>query len=118
MRIAYLLAGFGFLALAVIGVILPVMPTTIFVILAAGAFARSSPRLERRILDHPRFGPMVIRWRESGAIPPRGKAFAAAGMAAGFAIFLITVRPGALAMLAVGAVILACGVFVLTRPDG
>ncbi len=93
------------------------MPTTIFVILAAGAFARSSPRLERRILEHPRFGPLITRWRERGAIPPRAKAMAAGGMVLGYAIFLFSARPGAFGAVAVGAVILACGVFVLTRPD-
>jgi uncharacterized membrane protein YbaN (DUF454 family) len=70
MRTLYLLAGFVFLGLAVIGVLLPVMPSTIFVILAAGCFARSSPRLEKRMLDHPVFGPALIRWRERGAIAP------------------------------------------------
>lgn len=118
MRILYLLAGFVCLGLAVIGALLPVMPTTIFVILAAGCFARSSPRLERRILQHEVFGPALLRWRERGAIAPGAKMMAAGGMAAGFAVFLITARPGLPLMAGVALVLIGCGAYVLTRPDG
>ncbi len=70
-RHLYLIAGFICLGLAVIGAILPVMPTTVFVIMAAYCFARSSPRLERRLIEHPRFGPHIVRWREKGAVSHR-----------------------------------------------
>ncbi len=74
-------------ALGFIGAFLPVMPTTIFLILAAGCFARSSPSLEAWLLHHPRFGTPLRQWREQGAISRKGKAYAAAGMAAGYASF-------------------------------
>ena len=117
MRILYLLAGFVCLGLAVIGALLPVMPSTIFVIVAAGCFARSSPRLERKILDHPVFGPALLRWRERGAIAPGAKAMAVGGMAAGFAVFLATARPGVPLMVGVALLLAGCGAYVLTRPD-
>jgi uncharacterized membrane protein YbaN (DUF454 family) len=117
MRTLYLLAGFVFLGLAIVGAVLPVMPSTIFVILAAGCFARSSPRLERMILEHPVFGPALVRWRERGAISPAAKAMAVAGMSVGYVVFLATARPGVPALIAVGAIIAGCGVYVLTRPD-
>lgn len=62
--------------LGVIGLILPMMPGTIFLIIAAWCFARSSPRFETWLLTHRYLGPTVVRWRETGAIPPIAKVFA------------------------------------------
>lgn len=62
MRWLWFCAGWLMVALGFIGALLPVMPTTIFLIAAAGCFARSSPRFERWLLDHPRFGPPLVAW--------------------------------------------------------
>jgi uncharacterized membrane protein YbaN (DUF454 family) len=112
LRMAYLALGMLMLVLAFIGALLPLMPTTIFLILAVGCFARSSPRLEAWILDHPRFGPTVRAWREEGAIPMAAKIMAVSGMIIGYAVFFFSVRPGLLLGAAVAAVILACGIYV------
>ncbi|MFD1198157.1 YbaN family protein [Brucella gallinifaecis] len=116
-RILYLCLGFLMVALGIIGAILPVMPTTIFIILAAWFFARSSPKFEARLLADPRFGPMIIKWRERGAIPPRAKLFACLGMTFGYAMFWLGAQPGPL--LAIGVAIFMAGsaLYVLSRPD-
>ena len=67
-RPAWLGLGLFFVLLGFIGALLPLMPTTIFLILAAGCFARSSPRLENWLLTHPHFGHHIVAWREKGAI--------------------------------------------------
>lgn len=72
-RIAYLLGGYAAVALGVIGMFLPLLPTVPFLILAAFCFARSSPAFEQRLLDHPNFGPHIRQWRERGAISRTGK---------------------------------------------
>lgn len=87
MRWLWFALGWLMVGLGVIGALLPVMPTTIFLILAVGCFARSSPKFEQRLLAHPRYGPSLRLWREQGAVSGKGKAFASAGMAAGFALF-------------------------------
>ena len=53
-------AGWIFTALGVVGLILPLMPGTIFLILAAWCFSQSSPRFEAWLLGHPRLGPQVL----------------------------------------------------------
>ena len=117
LRFAYLVAGFVLLALGIIGAFLPVMPTTIFIILAAGCFARSSERLEGWLLSHPRFGPTIKAWRAEGAISRRGKTLACSGMVLGYVLFLIGARPGLLVALFVLAVFVGCAWFVLSRPE-
>ncbi len=59
--------------LAVIGAVLPVLPTVPFLIVAAWAGGKGWPRLERWILDHPTLGPVVRRWRDHGVVPRRAK---------------------------------------------
>lgn len=65
--------GSACVGLAVIGVFLPLLPTTPFLLLAAACFARSSPAHYERLLAHPRFGPLIRDWRAHGTIPRRAK---------------------------------------------
>ena len=68
MRPVLLAAGFLFMSVGAVGVLIPGLPTTIFVILAAWCFARSNPELERRLLEHPRLGPPLTAWRTDRSI--------------------------------------------------
>jgi len=117
LRWAYLALGFLMLLLGIIGAFLPVMPTTVFIILAAWFFGRSSPRLEAWLLDHPTFGPVLRNWRDKGAIPPKAKLAASGGMVAGYALFWWGARPGWPLAIGVALFMLACAAFVLSRPD-
>jgi len=116
-RTLFLVLGLVFTALGVVGAFLPLLPTTVFLILAAGCFARSSPRLEAWLMDHAQFGSTLRAWREHGAIPRPAKVMACAGMALGFVVFFITVHPGAWLALIVAAALGACAVFVVSRPS-
>jgi uncharacterized membrane protein YbaN (DUF454 family) len=116
MRRLYLILGLTFVALGFVGVFLPLLPTTPFLILAAACFARSSRRLESWLVDHPRFGPMLRDWRERGAIPWKAKLTALAGVSAGFLVFWLAHQPGPLLTMAVVALMLAGLAYVFTRP--
>jgi uncharacterized membrane protein YbaN (DUF454 family) len=115
-RLIYLSLGTVLLALGIIGAFLPLMPTTIFVILSASCFARSSPRLEAWLMQHPRFGPGLRMWREHGAISRAGKIAACIGMTVGFVIFWIGSHPGPWLATGVATVLIASAIYVVSRP--
>lgn len=101
-------AGWVCVALGGIGVVVPGWPTTIFFILAASAFARSSPRFERWVLDLPKIGPLVRDYRAGLGMPRRAKAFAVGTMltvglvSVVFAIDNVAASGAVVALLAVG----------------
>lgn len=105
------------MALGLAGLVLPVLPTAPFLILAAACFARSSRRLERWLLDHPRLGPPIRAWRERGAIPPRAKVMALLGTCLGFVIFLLSGWHGPFLTPAVALFMLIGLAYVFTRPS-
>lgn len=80
--------GGGLLAvgLGVLGIALPLLPTVPFFLLAAFCFARSNPAWERRLLDHPRYGPPLREWRTRRAISRKAKLAALTAMAATIAL--------------------------------
>lgn len=109
--------GLGLLALAlgIVGIALPVVPTVPFLLMAAAAFARSSPRLERRILDHPTYGPPVRAWRERGAIGRLAKIWATVAMACGVGFSLLAGMPPWV-VAGQAMVCTAIAAYVITRP--
>ncbi len=74
----YVLLAIGWLsvALGVIGIFLPVLPTTPFLLLAAACFARSSPRFYQWLVQHPRLGPWICNYLDGNGIPLKGKVYA------------------------------------------
>ncbi|MBH1988162.1 MAG: YbaN family protein [Burkholderiales bacterium] len=70
------LAGVASLVLAALGVVLPGLPTTPFVLLAAACFAKASPRLHAWLLRHRWMGPMVRDWEASHSLPLKAKCLA------------------------------------------
>lgn len=116
MRIIYFCLGWVMVALGLIGAVTPLLPTTIFLILAAACFARSSPRFETWLLEHPTFGKTLRNWRATGAISRPAKLMACAGMTLGFALFWWGAHPSLLLGACVAAALLACAAYVVSRP--
>ncbi|MEQ8268675.1 MAG: YbaN family protein [Parvibaculum sp.] len=111
----YLIAGFVALGLGGLGVLLPLLPTVPFLILAAFCFARSNERLERWLVEHPAFGIHIRLWRERGAISRKGKQAALAAFAVSIAAALLFAPlPWSLAPL--GAALIGGG-WIWTRPE-
>lgn len=116
-RLLWRAAGLLLVATGCIGLFVPLMPTTIFLILALSCFARSSPRMEQWLLDHPRFGPSLRAWRCERAVPRRAKQMACAGMLLGLCLFYIFVHPNLPLLVLVALSLVACAGWIVSRPE-
>ncbi|MCW1955779.1 YbaN family protein [uncultured Lentibacter sp.] len=116
MRFVWLICGIASLGAGGIGVVLPLVPTVPFLLLAAFCFARSSERLHGWLMSHPRFGPSIADWQERGAISKSAKRMATVSIGA---VFLLSLAIGLkLSVLAIQAVTLGCVlVFIWSRPN-
>ena len=89
-RMLWLLAGWLCLLLALIGALLPVMPTTVFVLMAAACFGRSSPALLHWLHHHPRLGPPLLQWQRHRGMTARTKVIALSTIALSFSFSIYT----------------------------
>ena len=103
------------LALGALGIALPLLPTTPFVLVAAFAFAQSSERLHQWLLAHNVFGPLIENWRLHGAISQRAKVVSVVSMAAVLGVSMVMAAPAFVVWVQVG-VLGASALFILTRP--
>jgi hypothetical protein len=114
-RLSWLLVGLVALGLGALGIALPLLPTTPFVLLAAVAFARSSKRLHYWLVNHDIFGSLIHNWQQHGAISRRAKVASVVSMAAVLVISLA--MSAAPVVIAVQLVVLsASAFFILSRP--
>ena len=116
-RRLFLALGWASVGLGALGLLLPLLPTTPFLLLAAWAFGRSSPRWRRRLLDHPRLGPPLRAWEEHRVIPARAKGAAVAAIAVGFAWLTLAFDWPVWALAATGAIPGAVSVWIVSRPS-
>jgi uncharacterized membrane protein YbaN (DUF454 family) len=115
-RVFWLLAGLVAVAVGAVGVVLPLLPTTPFLLVAAFAFARSSERLNNWLREHQIFGPLINNWHRDGSIDRNSKRTA---------IIFITATPVITWLLDAPLWILVCqlvvlsaaAIFILTRPS-
>ena len=115
-RGAWVVAAYGFLGLALVGVAIPVLPTTPFALLAAYCAARGSERLHRRLLAHRALGPVIRDWSEHRAVSRRAKVTATGMMALSAAILLLVTGPGWM-LLGVTAVMASVAAWLWVRPE-
>lgn len=114
-RPIYSALGLVSVGLGAIGAFLPIMPTVPFLLLAVYFFARSNPEWERKILDHPTWGPQVLDWRERRAISRRAKTMAIGAMTVGAVFTWYTL--GAPWYYVSLAILVICGGWIATRNE-
>ncbi|WP_312207309.1 YbaN family protein [Pseudomonas kuykendallii] len=116
LRWLWLALAHASLGLALLGVFLPGLPTTEFVLLAAWAASRSSPRLSRWLENHRLLGPTLRDWRNGGVIARRRKWLASLSMALAFAVLTTTLRHWP-SLLCIGLGMLCGVIWIWSRPE-
>ncbi|HHI76626.1 MAG TPA: DUF454 domain-containing protein [Gammaproteobacteria bacterium] len=115
-RHAFLALGWLCVGLGILGVFLPLMPTTVFLLIAAWAFARSSPRWHRWLREHPRFGGLVRGWEEHHAMPARAKLVAWLALGLSWAGTALVFGPLSWAALIGGICIAGVAIYIAHLP--
>ena len=116
-RVLFVAIGVAAVVLGVIGIFLPVLPTTPFLIVAAWAFGKSSPRLHRWLREHPRLGPYVRDWDEAGVIPVRAKVASITMMSASLAWVAFGTNAPRVGVATMGTTLGLVALWILTRPS-
>jgi len=115
-RVAWRGVALALLALGIVGIVVPVLPTVPFLLAAAWAAGRGWPALEQWLLNHPRYGPSIVRWRERGAVPRSAKWAASLMMLLSAAVLVASPAP-VLARIAVPLLMGAVALWLWKRPE-
>ncbi|MCE8013802.1 hypothetical protein BZY95_14370 [Billgrantia desiderata SP1] len=116
LRLGWRMLAYGAIGLGTAGLVVPLLPTTPFLLVAAWAAPKGSPRLARWLWHHPRLGPPLRAWHEQRAIPRRTKPVAIALLALSWLVLWLGGAPGF--VLGTTAAIFGCvATFIVTRPD-
>lgn len=107
--------GWVFVVLGLVGLFLPLLPTTPFLLVATVCFYHSSPRFHRWLLEHPRLGPPLQDWQQRGAISRKTK-LVALSLIFFSAVLMWIVIPLLPIKFGVSLLLSAVSVFILTRP--
>lgn len=112
----HLALGWLCVVLGLIGAVLPILPTTVFFILAAFLFTKGSPRLRHWLITHPTVGPAIQNWEDTGSIAPRIKMVALTMMGVSLAISVAFTMPLKIIIIQ-GLCMSAAALYILTRPN-
>lgn len=117
MRWVLIALGFTCVALGVLGLFLPVLPTTVFLLIACWAFSKSSERFHHWLYHHPRLGGPIRAWHAHRVIPRRAKVLAVGMMAASVAVVALFVADGWLLPVGLALGLSAVAGYILSRPS-
>lgn len=116
-RLVYLALGWLFFGLGMLGVVLPVLPTTPFLLLTLWAFSRSSLRLHQWLYQHRIFGPALQRWHQHRIIPLDAKVIIVVTMSASLTYLIGYSQIPQVALWLTASIMLVVASYLLTRPS-
>lgn len=114
-RAFWISVGATSVGLGVVGIVLPLLPTTPFLLLAAFCFARGSDGLHRWLVEHARLGPPIEAWRQYGAISRSAK-WTATALLGGMLVLSVAMRMPEWVIAVQAIVAVAVGYFLWSRP--
>lgn len=117
MRLLYFSAGWFFFVVGIIGVILPVLPTTPFMLLALWCFSKSSQRFHAWLYQHRFFGPALQQWEQDKVIPLPAKIMATLMMVASFSYLVFYQKLQLEILIPIGLFMLYGLWFIHTKPS-
>ena len=115
-RVVFLAVGWLCVVLGLIGTVLPLMPTTVFLLVAAWAFSRSDERWHRWLREHARFGEAVRAWEEHHAMPRRAKRVAFLALGLSYAFTATVFGPFSLTAIIGGLCIAGVAIYIAHIP--
>jgi uncharacterized protein len=107
--------GMVMVALGVIGVVVPGLPTTVFLLAAIWAFSRSSPKFERWLWEHPQLGPYLQNWYNHKIIPIKAKIMAISMMSTSIIVIAWLTESNIIPFVAVTAMLIPTAIYICTR---
>jgi len=114
----YIIAGWLFVVIGIIGVVTPLLPSTPFLLLASACFARGSHRFHHWLMTHPKLSRPILDWQEQGVIRKPAKYLATGFIVLNSLFPLVIVRDLPLAVrVGTGFVLLAVLIFIWSRPS-
>lgn len=114
-----LLLAFGWInvGIGMVGIVVPGLPTTVFLLMALWAFSKSSARFHQWLYTHPRLGPPLRDWNEHGVIPVRAKVLAVAMMTLSIVWVTFGIAEGWQLPAVMAACMIPVALFIVTRPS-
>ena len=114
-----LLFAFGWLNVAIgtVGIVVPGLPTTVFLLIAIWAFSKSSERFQNWLYNHKTLGQPIRDWHEHRAIPVKAKVLAVGMMSFSLIVLSVFVAQDFVLPLIVGSIMLPVAAFIVTRPS-
>ena len=116
-RLLWLYLGHLFVGLGIVGVFLPILPTTPFILLASACYSRGSERFNAWLLNHPVFGPPLRDWRAQKMIRPKAKVVASASIFIAIGIVVLAEKIPLYGKLGMVSVVVPVWIYIVTRPS-
>lgn len=116
-RVMWLYLGHLCVGLGILGVFLPILPTTPFILLASACYSRGSERFHQWLLNHPVFGPSLRDWQKARVIRPRAKIVASLSIFFAIGMVFASEKIPLYGKAGMVGVVLPVWIFIVTRPS-